>query len=230
MARKGAPEGLRVDPPARVTDTDLVARRRAQIVDAATGLVLKQGFEKTSVQGVAKAAGMSVGLVYEYVRKKEDILVLIFEYWIEVWFDGLEKALSTGADPLARLRSCFAELVKSGAQHSAIPLFYYEVSNLPPGGYEMVVANERKFLGRVMEAINEAIEAGLLRPDTNPSTLAISILVLCPIWGMKGYLLRANGRTSARYRQEVTDLLLLGCATPAGRRAWRELTSAGTSS
>ncbi|MGH2578987.1 MAG: TetR/AcrR family transcriptional regulator, partial [Actinomycetota bacterium] len=68
-------------PYARVGDADLVERRRAQIIEAATRLVARQGFAKTVVRDIADEANISVGLVYEYVRSKEDILFLIYEYW-----------------------------------------------------------------------------------------------------------------------------------------------------
>ena len=84
-------------PLSRVGDADLVERRRAQIVEAATRLVARQGFAKTVVRDIAEEANISVGLVYEYVRSKEDILFLIYEHWARVWCDGLEKALSEAA-------------------------------------------------------------------------------------------------------------------------------------
>jgi AcrR family transcriptional regulator len=51
-------------PLSRVGDADLVERRRAQIVEAATRLVARQGFAKTVVRDIAEEANISVGLVY----------------------------------------------------------------------------------------------------------------------------------------------------------------------
>ena len=90
-------------PLSRVGDADLVERRRAQIVEAATRLVARQGFAKTVVRDIAEEANISVGLVYEYVRSKEDILFLIYEHWSRVWGEGLEKAIARGKDPLDQL-------------------------------------------------------------------------------------------------------------------------------
>src|SRR5256712_12857434 len=98
-------------PLSRVGDADLVERRRAQIVEAATRLVARQGFAKTVVRDIAEEANISVGLVYEYVRSKEDILFLIYEHWSRVWGEGLEKAISRGKDPLDQLMSAVSFLV-----------------------------------------------------------------------------------------------------------------------
>ena len=63
--------------PTQVKDPNLVRRRRRQIVDAAVGLFIQQGFHKTTTRQIARAAGFSIGAVYEYVASKEDILYLV---------------------------------------------------------------------------------------------------------------------------------------------------------
>ena len=57
-----------------VTDEALVRERRAQIVAGAVKLFSKNGYDRTTVQQVAKKAGVSTGLIYQYVRDKEDLL------------------------------------------------------------------------------------------------------------------------------------------------------------
>src|SRR5258705_4443507 len=114
-----------------VGDADLVERRGAQIVEAATRLVARQGFAKTVVRDIAEEANISVGLVYEYVRSKEDILFLIYEHWSQVWGEGLQKALARGRDPLDQLMSGVAFLVRMACKYSDVThLFYPESGQL----------------------------------------------------------------------------------------------------
>src|SRR5688500_20300905 len=82
-------------PRARVGDAALVERRRAQIVEAASRLVARQGFAKTVVRDIADEANISVGLVYEYVRSMEDILFLIYENLSHVARYGLASPRSS---------------------------------------------------------------------------------------------------------------------------------------
>ena len=65
-----------IDVKSQVMDEKLVKQRRAQIVAGAVQLFSKQGYYKTTVQDVAKWAGVSPGLIYQYVRDKEDLLLL----------------------------------------------------------------------------------------------------------------------------------------------------------
>ena len=47
------------------TDPELFQRRRLQIALAALAVFSKQGFHKTTVREIARAAGASVGTLYE---------------------------------------------------------------------------------------------------------------------------------------------------------------------
>ncbi|MBK6765659.1 MAG: TetR/AcrR family transcriptional regulator [bacterium] len=53
--------------------------RREQILDAAAELFASKGFEKTSVDEIAKAAGLSKGAIYWYFPSKESILIGLAE-------------------------------------------------------------------------------------------------------------------------------------------------------
>jgi AcrR family transcriptional regulator len=65
------------DIPTQVKNRELVERRRSQIVDAAVEMFLQKGFHKTTTRQIAQAAGISNGLLYEYIATKEDILYLV---------------------------------------------------------------------------------------------------------------------------------------------------------
>jgi TetR/AcrR family transcriptional regulator, cholesterol catabolism regulator len=66
-----------------VTDTKLVGERRAQILRAAIKLFSDTGFEPTTIQKIAKEAGVSIGLIYQYFGDKDDILFLSLKLVIE---------------------------------------------------------------------------------------------------------------------------------------------------
>ncbi|MGH8993714.1 MAG: TetR/AcrR family transcriptional regulator [Acidimicrobiia bacterium] len=220
MARARTLKSATNRPYARVGDADLVERRRAQIVEAATRLVARQGFAKTVVRDIADEASISVGLVYEYVRSKEDILFLIYEHWSAVWGDGLEKALSQSQEPLARIEDAVNFLVKTSDKYSDVThLYYREGGHLSDQGKELAKAAERQMLDRLMEPLNEAVAAGLLRPETDTSMVAISMILLCHGYVLKGYLLRKDN-TPAAYAAAVVDTAIQGWATAAGRKAW----------
>src|SRR5437588_475050 len=76
--------------------------RQAAILDAARDLFSRQGYHKTTVPEVAKAAGASVGLIYYHFASKGDILVAI----VKEFHDSVLAALAwsrDSSDPIERL-------------------------------------------------------------------------------------------------------------------------------
>src|SRR5258706_8802617 len=151
-------------PLSRVGDADLVERRRAQIVEAATRLVARQGFAKTVVRDIAEEANISVGLVYEYVRSKEDILFLIYEHWSRVWGEGLENAISRGKDPLDQLMSAVSFLVGTADKYTDVThLFYPESGHLSEDGTDHAKQTEREMGDRLTALLESAVGGALLQ-------------------------------------------------------------------
>ena len=219
MAKAAAPKGG-TRPLSRVGDADLVERRRAQIVEAATRLVARQGFAKTVVRDIAEEANISVGLVYEYVRSKEDILFLIYEHWARVWGEGLEKALARSSDPLDQLASALSFLVGTADKHHDVThLFYRESGHLSEYGTDQAKQTEREMVERLTGVLEAAVTADLLRPETDCLALATQLILLCHGWVLKGYLLR-KGRTPAGYATSLVETAVNGWATTAGKKAW----------
>jgi AcrR family transcriptional regulator len=83
-----------------VTD---VAQRRAEILDAAVGVVLERGFAGTRVVDVADALGISSGLVHYHFDSKDELLAETLRHAADADIARLEKAVAQLDDPLRRL-------------------------------------------------------------------------------------------------------------------------------
>jgi AcrR family transcriptional regulator len=69
---------------------------RARLVEAALGLFARHGYAGTTVRMIARAAGVSTGLLYAYFESKEGLLRAIFE------------------ESMAEVRASFAEAEADG--------------------------------------------------------------------------------------------------------------------
>ncbi len=58
----------------RTSNPELHMRRRAEILAAAEHCFVKRGFHQSSMQNIADAAGVSMGLLYRYFANKEAII------------------------------------------------------------------------------------------------------------------------------------------------------------
>ena len=81
--------------------------RRNLILDAATEVFGRQGFEATRMDDVAKAAGVAKGLVYKHFPSKDALFEALVDRQGRVWAAQLRGALSTSdlsGDPFEAMR------------------------------------------------------------------------------------------------------------------------------
>ena len=103
-----------------VKNPELVERRRREIVDAAVPLFIQKGFHKTTTREIAAATGFSIGLLYEYVRSKEDVLYLVCEAIHGEVERGVDEALklhAQGRDALAGMIRAYFEVCNRMSDH-----------------------------------------------------------------------------------------------------------------
>ena len=78
---------------ASVKDERLVEKRRNQMIKGAVALFKQKGFHRTTTREIAKAAGFSIGTLYEYIRTKEDVLYLVCDSIYDHVRERLQKEL-----------------------------------------------------------------------------------------------------------------------------------------
>lgn len=78
--------------------------RRETILETAAQLFASQGYERTTIRDVARAAGISVAGLYYYVRGKDELLYRICERSFTMVLGTLAERLAHTADPRARVR------------------------------------------------------------------------------------------------------------------------------
>lgn len=69
---------------------------RAHILDVALNLFRKQGFEETTMRGIAAEAGVSLGSAYYYFQSKEDLVMAFYDRAMEAMTPRLEAILNNG--------------------------------------------------------------------------------------------------------------------------------------
>jgi AcrR family transcriptional regulator len=76
--------------------------KRARLKEAALQLFGEQGYERTSVDQIARCAGLAVGGFYQHFRSKRQLLVTLMDELVD-HLSRLELRPSTGRDPRAAL-------------------------------------------------------------------------------------------------------------------------------
>lgn len=77
---------------------------RNQILEAALSCFAKHGYDKTSTEAIAKAAGVSQGIIFHHFGTKEGLFSAIVRKGIEGIDECVERAEQSGLAPPAKLQ------------------------------------------------------------------------------------------------------------------------------
>ncbi|MBL4756367.1 MAG: TetR family transcriptional regulator [Rhizobiales bacterium] len=202
-----------------VEDEDLVERRRAQIVSAATLLFSRNGFYKTTVKEIAKTAGMSSGLVYLYVREKEDILLLTLLDVLDAYAVEIPKAikgLEHPMDRLVRAIDAYCRVVDSHAE--ATVLAYRSTKSLSPERRKIIQQREIDTNRIIADIINDCMKKGLIK-KMNVDILTYQMILIAHGWALKGWYFKSRLNLD-EYILGSIENVLGGVLTQEGRHRY----------
>jgi AcrR family transcriptional regulator len=203
-------------------------RRGSQIVEAATNLFCRKGILDTTIEEVAKAAGVGTATVYRYYHKKSELTIqCALWYWQQmeerylplIQTDKYKK--KTGIEKLEHIMSFFVwgfrqdrEFLKFLHEFDV----YVQKSEIDP---EVLKEYEEYILGLknyVTEAIEEGIADGTIRSEATIDEIYFSaihtMLSLAQKMAALGDVSNAEGTVQGEHQIElVKDLLLRGLAS-----------------
>lgn len=199
-----------------IKDPNLVAQRRAEIVDVATHMFLEQGFHKTSIRDIALACPFNLASLYMYVSSKEDILFLVAQHLMEEKIQGLADVAPGDDDPVEAFKDAFSrycQIVHRHRQH--VKLLYRELDVLPKDRRQVVLESDAAVTDVFETIILEGIRTGVFR-QVDARLAAHSAGFLAHMWALKSWTLK-RFVTIDRFIDVQTDFLLRGLV-PEGSR------------
>jgi AcrR family transcriptional regulator len=200
---------------AATKDAGLVREKREQLIAAAIRVFIDKGFHNATVRDIGRAAGMTQGTIYNYVRSKDDILYLVCDRIVSEYQEETRKALESGLDPAGRIRSAVHAVCEVMYQHQQEILLIYQDSHLlEPRSLRVILARVEEFIGMF-----ETIVAQAMRDRAGPkpnSRLAAHILTFLPVMlALRRWSLYRN-LTHDEVVDGLTDFLVKGLGLDEG--------------
>ncbi len=93
------------------TIEDRDVQRRREILEAARACFLQFGYAKTSLDDIAKRAGISRPLIYRKFKNKEDVFSAVYEDLMEGLYPGVEAVLAGRGSPREKLLGVYEHLL-----------------------------------------------------------------------------------------------------------------------
>jgi AcrR family transcriptional regulator len=92
---------------ARLTRTERQAQTRDRLIEAATSVFARRGFQAATVEEIAEEAGYSHGAVYSNFAGKEELFLAVFERYMAQRIDEVARA--------TQIEGSFAERARAAA-------------------------------------------------------------------------------------------------------------------
>lgn len=160
---------------------------RSRIIKAASEMYEQKGRE-VSVEEIATAAGVSVPVTYQFVKKPADIMKLIVEDWAKDFMDRVTPVVND-ADlaPAKKLSQAVAHYYKVVDQErSKVMMLYRGSRRLDKDGRQRVMALEIEAVEVFQKILDEGVADGAFQvADTGLA--AYNILMLGHMWSLKAW-------------------------------------------
>jgi len=214
MKRTPAPE--HVD--SLVTDTRLIEERRGQVLRAAVKLFSKNGYYTTTIQQIAREAGVSIGLIYQYFGDKDDILFLALRLVLETYETEIPRRLEGVEHPVERLAmSIWAYCGIIDSLREATVLAYRSTRSLREDRRQLIMDAELRTNRLLAGCVRACVAGGYMR-EVNESLLVYQYVLFCHAWALKRWAF-GEAMTCADYVSEGVKLLVEPFLSAKGKTA-----------
>jgi AcrR family transcriptional regulator len=146
------------------------------IVDSARKVFCSCGFEKGSIEDIAKDAGIAEGTIYSYFDSKRDLLDEVLRRHYSLLFDDVEQTLPIIEGPSNRLRYIVRRILKMISEDRSMcglrTLYARQVDDERPS---LSHDQNRRMAALMKNEIKEGMADGSFRSDTSPSIICYMI-------------------------------------------------------
>ncbi|HEV2444479.1 MAG TPA: TetR/AcrR family transcriptional regulator, partial [Candidatus Sulfopaludibacter sp.] len=154
----------------------------------------QKGYEGTSMNDIAEAAGLTKAGIYHYIRGKEELLFEIMTYAM----DNLDERIVGPAQEVADAEERLRRIVEGHTRNllegvGAITIVLEEMPALTSAHRRIIKARKRAYFDFIRNTIEQLECEGRLR-SISPTTAAFSLLGMI-LWISRWY--RRDGKMSA---------------------------------
>jgi AcrR family transcriptional regulator len=154
-------------------------KRRKQIFKGAVKVLADKGFHGTTTQEIADAAGLAKGTLYEYVKTKQDILLIVIEEGYRMISEEIVKVISEDSNPHEQLKQVLSAHVKFATNYrKAARVMMNEIDELGVEGKKRYAELMNSHIETFSSIIENGIKTGYFREINSRITSELFIHIL----------------------------------------------------
>jgi TetR/AcrR family transcriptional regulator, cholesterol catabolism regulator len=178
--------------PSLVKDEQLVKKRRDQMIKGAVKLFKEKGFHRTTTREIAKESGFSIGTLYEYIRKKEDVLYLVCDAIYDEVQEKMTTAIQTNQVTIDSLKEAISAYFRvMDEMQDEVMVMYQETKSLSKENLPYVFKKEEEMLESFTKMLEQLVRDGALTLDERERQLiSHQIVVQGQMWAFRRWGLK----------------------------------------
>lgn len=140
---------------------------RHHILEAATHLFSKTGYDATGVAEICQAAGVSKGAFYHHFPSKQAVFVELLNSYlagIDAGFNAMRQEAHDVPKTILQMAELVGSLFQTADIHLPIFLEFWTQANHDPLIWETAIAPYRRYQAYFAEMVQEGIDEGSLQP------------------------------------------------------------------
>ena len=203
---------------------------RKAIIDAAIELFTEKGFEQTSMDELARAAGVGKGTIYGYFKAKEEIFLAYCEAEIDFAFAALDRKLDEDAPLAEQLVAQMMGQITFVTKNREFGRIFIREMTFPGENTKLASRDlDLRYLGKLEEVLSRAQERGELAKASDKILLighlhALYIMVLSSFYrGDVTSLTEAETFAYSLVLQALYGPAAMAQANPEVRQSWLDL-------
>ena len=185
---------------------------KERLLNVATRLFARHGFESTSVQDIVDAAGVTKGAMYHYYGSKDDLLYEVYHQILTMQTSHLEAIAAGPGTAEERLRAAATDVIETSCENlDDMIVFFRSLHMLPEDKQTQIRAERRSYQEKFRALVDEGVAAGTFRADISAD---IVVHYFLSVVNQLGSWYRPDGTLSpAQVAELFTELLVGGLAT-----------------
>jgi AcrR family transcriptional regulator len=150
--------------------------RKAEILQAFMKLVSRFGLEKTTMQDIAKEAGISVGVIYKDYTNKDDLIDAYANFMVEKVIDDYRNLIDKDKSPEEQLYDLITGSVRIVRHYLIDDLGIHQILaddislKYVRKNYSRKAELKKYFVGLVSDIMRDGVEQGLFQIEDVPLT------------------------------------------------------------
>ncbi|MBU0528508.1 TetR/AcrR family transcriptional regulator [bacterium] len=186
-------------------------QRKYQILDAALEVIVRKGYEGSSMSDIVKKSKLSKGAIYWYYSSKKEVYLALVNHWVHQYSPTLNLIIEDNQPASVQLKGLFNFFI---TQYETDPTIFkaiavfWSLAGRDNDFKEKFDKVYSEFFTLIEKIIIKGVESKEFKNiDTKIAALSIMVNIESAIWFT---LFENYGISATKYMETITDFILAG--------------------